>query len=77
MPPAKKYQKREANLGGLIEKLELMQEELGGNGNAFQFMFARKESPSNFIGFEIIFISLLSEQKRKKKRRRKLMSLPV
>lgn len=31
MPPAKKYQRREANLGGLIEKLELMQEELGGN----------------------------------------------
>jgi hypothetical protein len=34
MPPAKKYQRREANLGALIEKLELMQEELGGNGNS-------------------------------------------
>jgi hypothetical protein len=35
MPPPKKYHKREANLGALIEKLEIMQDELGGNGMSF------------------------------------------
>jgi len=44
MPPAKKYQRREANLGGLIEKLELMQEELGGNGYFFQLKTHPKEN---------------------------------
>ena len=32
MPPPRKYPRREANLGALIEKLEAMQEELGDKG---------------------------------------------
>ena len=32
MPPPKKHQRREANLGALIEKLESLQEQLGDKG---------------------------------------------
>jgi hypothetical protein len=79
MPPAKKYQRREANLGGLIEKLELMQEELGGNGKLLEFQkFSEPNLSFIFIVIFVAFVDILfSEQKKKRKRRKKLMSLPV